>query len=610
MRRTGESIQWRSRMRTWVGRITEWQDDGRRLRSTWTDLGTDNRDHAQAAYDRWVATGEPPCEKGRELFEVAAKRVLDAEEKALREIGKTPDFGDRRQRLRDYALPSMGRIEVARVEPHHVASVLVEMAKLGKSKRTLLKMRSDLSVLLSALKSEGARQSNPALGVDLPSIAMMDGRERLILSDEEIVLFRERRGFETEIDMAALLARDVGGERVSDALAHDWADVNWTTRTLKVRRPKTDGETGKKVSSRKVRAYELVDHGIPETVMVPLERWWKKHGSPSRGPIFPLRRDGVVGTVTLSDGRTYERGGGKAGERKAKQGNSFAEPYRDAVWEARIYRPLPGFDPAAPQRQRCAYQTDTDSTLRLDFQGLRGTFLTALSEAGVDQQTMLAMSGHTQATTQTRHYMKRRRVETPTAALPGQRPTGPAQPAATLDAVMAELGRMRAALSGVGSGNKGLAESGVSPAPTAASEPTPATPASAPGLPQKTGSAPRFGADGHLSTGPVDANSLKSFASPRGIEPLTSALGMHGWAHDTSQTTANSLVEEPVGTPRNPMLPHETGQAFDDPIALMRAAAAAAVMRGNWTLADQLRALITTATDNVRTLDAARRRKP
>jgi integrase len=594
-RRTGESIQWRSRMRTWVGRITEWQEDGRRLRSAWTELGTDNRDHAQATYEHWLATGEPPCEKGRELFEVAARRIIDAEEKALRELGKHPDFGDRRARLRDYALPTMGRIEVGRVEAHHVSSVLLDMAKKGKSRRTLLKMRSDLSVLLAALKSEGARKDNPARELPLPSIAMMDGRERLVLSDEEIVLFRERRGFETEIDMAALLARDLAGERVSDALAHDWADVDWQARTIKVRRPKVDGETGKKVSARKTRAYELVDHGIPPTVLAPLERWWQKQGSPSRGPIFPLRRDAKPGTVRLADGRSYERGGGKAGERKARQGNSFAEPYRDAVWEARIYRPLPGFDPAAPRRELCAYQTDTDSTLRLDFQGLRGSFLTALSDAGVDQQTMLAMSGHTQATTQTRHYMKRRRVETPEGALPGRRAT--AKPLATLDTVLGELERLKAALTGTG----GAGGSSAPPAPSA--------PPAAPALPQQMGSAPANGANGPVSAASADSNCLVSLASPRGVEPPTSALGMHGSPHEPSETTAKPHSTRAAETPRDPLLPHEMGQ-LPDPIELMRAAAAAAVARGDWTLADSLRALLTTDhTGNVRPLDAARRRK-
>lgn len=595
MRRTGEAIQWRSRMRTWVGRITEHSVDERgaskRMRSKWTELGTDNRDNAQAIYDRWLETGEAPSERGRELFEVAAKRIV------------APSDTDRNKRVREYALPVMGHVEVGRIESHHVASVLDRMAALGKSRGYILKMRSDISQVMVRLLREGAVESNPALGCPLPDEATVDGRERQMLTDDEILLFRARRGFEREVDMALLLSRDLAGERTSDALAHDWSHVNFETRTMLVRRPKTDGETGQRVSERKLRSYELVEHGIPETVLGPLEAWWQKQGSPAKGPLFPLQRDSSANTVTLADGRRYERRGSRAGERKARSGNSFSKAVRRAVWEAGIYRPLPGFDPEKPDPAFCALQVDTETTRRLDFQSMRGAYGTALAAAEVEAATRLALMGHTQETTQTRHYQKRRRVETPAAALPGGKkaPATPGAPAApaTLDAVMAELGRLKAALTGTPGG------SGVDPQALRQNS-------SAPAQPQESGSAPGFGADGHLSASADSSNSLKLLVSPKGVEPMTNALGMHRCNTDTSQLPLHTHAVERSQTPCDGSLPHEVGQALD-PLALVREAAARAVLQGDWSLADKLRAVLTSTPvslpDNVHPLDAARKGK-
>lgn len=402
-KRTGEKIQWRARMRTWVGRVR--MEDGKR--SPWIDLCTDDPVLAQRRYDLWLETGEAPSQAGKELMRKAAERIMEAMA-ARGEAG----IGDRRTRVRQYALPVLGDIEVARIEAHHVASVLDSMSAQGKGSGYILKMRSDISRILSTLRREGAVPHNVALGVELPEDATVDDRPRVVLSDEEVLRFR-RRGFDSELDMMALFARDLGGHRTSDLHAADWEDfdtVGW--RWCKVRRPKTDGERGRDLSKRRAReragkrratrAYEKVMHGIPDTVKGPLVAWWKKHGEPTAGPVFPIRK------------------GPRVGQRKVGKGISYAEPLRDALWAEGIVRPLPGYDEAVGDARRnfCALQVATEETLPVDFHSFRRAYVTAVSNAGANMATVLDLAGHTQESTSHR-YRGPRLIETPAAALPG-----------------------------------------------------------------------------------------------------------------------------------------------------------------------------------------------
>jgi hypothetical protein len=178
-----------------------------------------------------------------------------------------------------------------------VASVLDSMCARGKLSGYILKMRSDISRILSTLRREGAVLHNVALGVELPEDAQVDDRPRIVLTDDEVLRFR-RRGFATELDMMALVARDLAGHRTSDLHAFSWEDcdrVAW--RSAKVRRPKTDGQRGRDSDGRRAaerggrkrgpRAYEKVTHGIPATVREHLIDWWVAHGSPRGGPRLP-----------------------------------------------------------------------------------------------------------------------------------------------------------------------------------------------------------------------------------------------------------------------------------------------------------------------------------
>lgn len=440
-KKSREAIQWRKELDTFVGRIR--LEDG--SRTAWTRLGSNNRELAQKAYDQWFLTGILPAEgRGRGTFEAEAREVvrLDIESPDLtdQERGK-----DRLTRLERYAFPIIGMLPVGLVEPHHVSSVLDALAlKAKKSAGTALKMRSDISQVLAAVMRRGEIRVNAALGVSLHPKTAVDTRRRMSLSDGQVVRFHEVHGYLKPVPMKALLCRQVAGHRTSDIHAADYEHMDTVAYVwMHVRRPKTDGETGAAVKvgkARKTKAYELVRHEIDEGLRPLVRAYHEAAGSPQKGPLFPLLRDGVAGTVTLADGRTYQRRGSKAGERKRGTGNSYAKALRRMVWEAKLYDPMPlgtlvggkpttkAFDPERPDPGLCRFQTDTDETKRLDFQSLRRALSTAVAQAQVPDATQLAITGHTQLSTQQKHYLQQRTVRVPKQALPGSSVTPPLAP--------------------------------------------------------------------------------------------------------------------------------------------------------------------------------------
>lgn len=411
--RSREAIKWRRQMRCWVGRF---RGEGGE-HTPWTRLGDGTREEAQQAYDRWFQTGEEPrAERGAETFETVAERLVASqvgEEKVL----------DRQTRLRRYAYPEIGMLPVAELGAHHVLGVLEKMAARGYSGSYVDKMRVDISQVLELVKSRGTVLVNVARSLALPKAVTVDTRPRMSLSDEQVVRFHEKHGYLKPLAMAALFSRQIAGHRTSDINAADWAHVD--TRdfvNMRVRRPKTDGEVGMKTTAdkaRKTRAYEMVTHEIDESLRPLVRAYWLAQGSPKRGPVFPLQRDGVAGPVRRKDGKVALRRGGKAGERRG-QGSSFAKALRRMVWEAGIYDPDPAqdWDPDRPDPLRCRLQTDTDFTRRLDFQSFRRALVTAVADEQVPTATQLAITGHTQLSTQMKHYLGKRTVRVPKGALP------------------------------------------------------------------------------------------------------------------------------------------------------------------------------------------------
>ncbi|MEY4545377.1 MAG: hypothetical protein RL685_1572 [Pseudomonadota bacterium] len=396
-RKSTGSKEWRSRLKTWVGRVRG--EDGKR--SAWLSLETTSEDVADERLAKWLVTGEPPSQAGRETFEDAAERIVDGWAKTNPGLAK-----DRRSRLRSFAFPQIGMLAVVELSMPKLFGVLAGMAEQSYSESAIHHMRTDLSRICGKLVLEGAIDNNPARGMQLPEEMAVDDRIPCVPTDEETLRLQRARGFGEEIDMLSLCSRYLGGQRTSDLHAFDYSGIDkvrWLT--ARVRRPKTEGRKRKKRRGQKraTRAFEWVLHQIPVYVRGPLEAWWKKHGSPEDGPVFPLRR------------------GPNAGKRKTGKGICYTDSLRDVFWAAGVHRPLPGYESAMGDERRkfCALQVGTGEMRALEFHSWRRAYVTALSRAGVGHLEAMALSGHTDVATHAGYYAPQL-LAAPAAALPGE----------------------------------------------------------------------------------------------------------------------------------------------------------------------------------------------
>lgn len=532
-----------TRSKGWVARV--WDKDG--TCSGWLSLNTSDQQQAKKLLADWVRTGLRPAEtRGEKSFAEEAERILADKEQAAPSLDEKKKVQYRRERIRKYALPVIGQVPVGLLEAGHIMGLLDEMAERGASARTIHNLRSDVSVILSKLVRERELKLNPARGAQLPEDAPVDTRERMHLSDEQMALFQSKRGFATPLDVNVMLCRGVSGSRTSDGHAGDWSHVDLEHfAMMKVRRPKTDGQVGQRVGQRraKTKSYEYADHAIPERYRAPLRAYWESLGKPVAGPLFPLQRDAVATPMKLTDGRVIERQGGKVGGRKGR-GTSYAKAFRRAVWGAKIYAPLPGFDPARPDKRLCAFQTDTDTTRRLTFHGIRAELNAALVEAGVTVDQRIAIMGHTQAVTGNKHYMKRILVGVPESALP------------------------------------------------AAAIPPKGGP-----VWEETGFHPDFGRKPPPSVPGGTANSADLLARPSGFEPLTFGSVEEGSSSESSRNTektaANAIADRDLESPSETVSTQSLGGNDTSREALLEAAARA-VREGDWERADRIRVILGT----------------
>lgn len=432
---TGEK-RWSKQQDTFMGRIRKGE---------WRSLGTRDPVLADERLAAWAKSGVPPAaSRGREPFRSAAERIM-----ARQAADGFKGAGGRRHRIRAFALPVLGHIEVGAITAANVKSVLkstgkvrdaiaaearargakVVAAERGLDAGTLARwalvehgeafmldtvahLRTDVSRILGALLDEEELEQNVALGVELPDTLTIDERPRMVLSDEQYVQYM-RRGFEGEVEMVALLSRAFAGGRPSDWFEWRYGDIDFERWTAFVRRPKTDGDEPKaRRRGRRRRAtlvYERVQLGVPEICREPLCAWRARAEAAGRATpddlVFPVQKGERVG-------------------QKKKRGMSLAERFRQTVWEERIHvwmDWLPGFAQAkGDDRKRFdKLQVDTEETRALDFYSHRRAFIGAMARAGVNQQTAMLAAGHSSPITHQGYMPGGSVVELPAAVVPG-----------------------------------------------------------------------------------------------------------------------------------------------------------------------------------------------
>lgn len=370
----------------------------------WFPLGTDIESVANAKnreLAKRIAAGDIPRAeetKALETFRQAADRVLDqAERDGMRSVG------DRRQRLRDYAMAKLGHLKVDAVRAAHIREVLEATRDAGKSKQTVIHLRNDIRSVFVSLWRDEIVKENPVDKVGIPKGLVVDDRPRQILTDDEFARFAMCVDVPFQLRVMALVSRTLGGMRTSDLHAWDWSHIDtrdWTTARIK--RPK-------------VRGLTFVE--LPPVLVDVLQEWWEQHGKPTAGPVFPANAGQPMRRRGGSTGRT---GYARQLRKWLRRALGIDVPVEvDGTrgdgqrWASRRW---------VQSRELTARELDLlesqDISKRVDFHSFRRAFVSAVGDAGVNAQSAMRLTGHTQIETHMRYVDRLRPVAAPAAAMP------------------------------------------------------------------------------------------------------------------------------------------------------------------------------------------------
>jgi integrase len=361
-------------------------------------LGTDDETIARAKNRELVkrlAAGDIPSAeetKRVETFAAAAKRVLDqAEKDGMRSVA------DRRQRIRDYAENKLGPMLVTAIRAPHIRSVLEAARDAGKSKQTVTHLRNDIRSVFVSLWRDEIIEENPVDKVSIPKGFEVDDRPRQVLTDDEFARFVSCRDVPFRLRLMALVSRTLGGMRTSDLHAWCWEHIDtrdWTTARIK--RPKTRGLT-------------FVE--LPAVLVDVLQQWWEDHGKPTSGPVFPVEgskrkrgHQGYAAVLRRSLRRAFGIDAPSTVEGVRRNGRRWAK----RVW-TEVRSPTP--------RELDLLENDEISR-RVDFHSFRRAFVSAVGDAGVNAQTGMRLTGHSELETHLLYVNRLKPVAAPAAAIP------------------------------------------------------------------------------------------------------------------------------------------------------------------------------------------------
>ena len=343
--------------------------DGERMRVC-RALGTDSKAVAERKLARLLATENPTPEVAAqpETFREAARRIVEKQ--------SIKSKGDRIRRLEQVAFPCFGDRSATDVKRIDVRHALEQAAALGWAANSVKHLRVDLSTIFQELVLDDLMPANPAQGVPIPPTAKRDKRERVRLSDDEFGRLLTSEYLEAELCVMCAIARMCGGLRTSDLHELRWERIDWRANTMTVVRPKTGAESPFQIPAE-LRQYLLAWHYLED--------------GPREGYLFPVRR------------------GPRKGQRR--QGKiSYAQKLRDALWAAGVRR--------AERREDCPLQTDNGRTRATDMHSLRRAWTDAASAAGVNAQTAMRLTGHSNLATHERYLSRSEILSVPAGMIP------------------------------------------------------------------------------------------------------------------------------------------------------------------------------------------------
>ncbi len=290
--------------------------------------------------------------------------------------------------------PKIGHLPIGTVRPAHIMEVINSVMEKKLSPQTIEHIRSTMNLLFDEAWRLEIIAENPMLKVKVPPIAYVE-KPRVILTDDEVIVFWSCEDAELEIRMLSLVARCEGGMRTRDCTAWDWTMID-RERFASCIVPRT--KTGKP---------QQLD--IPDVLQGPLRAWWATQGRPMSGPVFPVTR------------------GPRKGEARLERGVSFADRLRRNLMLAGITRhPCQQPDVRPTEKTACCAELASDPvycetgwSLPVDFHSFRRAFSTGLAEAGVNAQQAMVLAGHGDTRAHALYVMETEKLaRIPEAALP------------------------------------------------------------------------------------------------------------------------------------------------------------------------------------------------
>ena len=352
----------------------------------WVPLNTTDRATARrkmAKLVRLIGEGAIVAEAKREATK--AETVTDFARVWVegRERDGVVMASDEKRNLERHVLPEIGHMQLAEVRPSHITSALATIArkpvKKGKTRVEKMKkgnvshIRRLMSRVFKAARAAELIIANPVDVAELPDMRGETKKSRAIPTDVELVTYLQHPDRDIELKVMTLSARTEGGMRTAEIHRWDWTMI--------------DRVGFERCVIPRAKNGEPQELEVPEVLRGVLAEWWRAHGSPEHGPVFPCQR------------------GRNRGGFKNTRGNSYARRFRKALVRAGVVRH--------------ELHTETAFSRPVDFHSLRRAFASALADANVNAQHAMHLAGHSDAKTHMRYVMKTPAMKLiPIAALP------------------------------------------------------------------------------------------------------------------------------------------------------------------------------------------------
>jgi integrase len=347
------------RKKGWCARITV-NREGESIREV-VELGTFDRTVAKRKLARLIAKGSdvrPADGKAEDTVQQFADEWLDR-----REAAGVGMVRDERCSLKLHVYPEIGPMPLSTVKPATIRAVLDAAIASGLSRTTIGHLKALLHRLFKAAWMDELIPENPVARVVVPRMKVVR-KERCILTDAEFAAYMAHPSGDLEVKVMTLVSRIEGGMRTSDVIRWDWAHID-RVHFAECIIPRSKTATPQTLA-------------MPEVVAQALRARWEAASRPEAGPVFPVQR------------------GPRAGAMRATRGISFAKRLRRDLFAAGVSRVQPAVDPngtAVPNPSDPLF-FETATTLPVDFHSCRRAFSTALAEAGVNVQTAMRLSAH------------------------------------------------------------------------------------------------------------------------------------------------------------------------------------------------------------------------